>query len=197
VKIKYNRYKRGGFGMNLFFRVLLTIYAIILAVISVLSMIVTIKPDVFLDISSYMYYNILTAGRGASFAMFFLSLVIFGLNITYLFSGIRMSKDKKGVSKYTNIGEIKISLNSIENIALNASRRLNGVKDTKAHVSKSEDGVSVTIKAVVLADINIPDVSSDIQVKVKNSIESATGVRVNDVKVMVENIYAGYKPRLE
>jgi len=183
--------------MNLFFRVLLAVYSICLAIASVLSMIVTIKPDVFLEISSFTYYNILTAGRGTSFLIFLVSLVVLVLNIVYLFSGIKRSKDKRGVSKYTNIGEIQISLNSIENIALNTSRRLNGVKDAKAYIRKSDDGVSVRIKAVVMADNSIPDISGEIQIKVKNSIEATTGIRVNDVKVVVENVYTGYKPRLE
>jgi len=160
-------------------------------------MIVTVKPDVFLELSSFTYYNILTAGRGTSFLMFLVSLMVLVLNIVYLFSGIKKSRDKRGVSKYTNIGEIQISLNSIENIALNTSRRLNGVKDAKAYIKKMDDGVSVKIKTIVLAENSIPDISAEIQIKVKNSIEATTGIKVNDVKVVVENVHTGYKPRLE
>ena len=40
----------------------------------------------------------------------------------FLLSGVKSEKDKKSVSKYNNVGEIRISLSAIESIALNASK---------------------------------------------------------------------------
>ena len=94
-------------------------------------------------------------------------------------------------------GEIRISLNTIENIALSASRRLNGVKETKTYVSKIGEDVSIYIKAVVLSDIHIPTLSEELQSKVKKAVEETSGINVTDVKVSVENIFTGYKSRVE
>lgn len=182
--------------MNLFFRILLAIYAFFLTIISLMSMVVTFKPELF-DRLTYYVYNELLLNRTASIILFIVELIFFILSITFLLSGFKSDKDKKAISKHTNIGEIKISLDTIENIALAASRKINGVKDTKAYVIKHEDSVSVAIKAVVLAEINIPALSEDIQIKVKKSIEESSGVKVNDVSVVVENIYTGYKSRVE
>ncbi len=182
--------------MNILFRVLLTIYGFCLAVASLIVAWVAVRPGVFNSIARYMSYDILR--NNASRVMMFLIAVIFlALSITFLLSGIKSSKDKKSVSRYTNIGEIKISLNSVESMALAAARRLNGVKESKAFVSRSNDGISITIKAIVLGDISIPALSEDIQVKVKSSVEESTGIKVNDVKILVENIYTGYKSRVE
>ena len=181
--------------MNILFRVLLAIYAFCLAIISLVTMIITIKPEVLESIYQYITKTVLP-GNG-SFIMLFIAFIFFALSVTFLLSGFKSDKDKKAVSKYTNIGEIKISLNSIESIALAASRRLNGVKESKAYVTKLGDGVAVVIKALVLADINIPALSEDIQVKVKKSIEDSSGITVTDVKVLVENIYTGYRSRVE
>lgn len=183
--------------MNLFYRILLAVYAVILTIISIITIIVTLKPELFVGISKFLYEDVLTASRGTSFLMFFVAIIFLALSITFLLSGLRSNKDKKAVSKYTNIGEIRISLNSIENIALNASKKLSGVRETKAYVTKLADGVSIGIKAIVMAELNIPELSKDIQVRVKNSIEETTGIKVNDVRVMVENIYTGYKSRVE
>ncbi len=184
--------------MNLFMRILLAIYAFCLAVISAIGMIVIARPEIFHSISSYITTAVLY-NRGASIAAFVIVFVFFVLSLAFLFSGIRSGKDKKAVSKHTSIGEIRISLNSIENITLATARRLNGVKDTKARVHKLDDSVSITVNTVVMPDINIPALCEEIQTRVKKSVEECSGIAVNEVIVSVDNIYSGmtYKPRVE
>jgi len=184
--------------MNIFFRVLLAVYAFCLAIISALAMLVIAKPIILETIYGYLTDNVLNS-RGASIVMFIVAFIFFILSLTFLLSGFKSNKDKKAVSKHTSIGEIKISLNSIESIALNTSKKLSGIKDTRASVNKIDNNVSITISAVVLPDINIPALSEDIQTRVKKSVEESSGIIVNDVKVVIENIYsgAGYKSRVE
>ena len=182
--------------MNIIFRILLAVYAFCLTILSLISMMSVFNPEIFKWMTTYLIENVLY-NRNASIAMFIISFIFFSLSLTFLMSGFKSTKDKKGVSKHTNIGEIKISLDTLESIALGASRKLNGVKESKAFLTKSEDGVSVLVRAVVMPDINIPLLSEDIQVKVKKAIEDSSGIKVNEVKVTVENIYTGYKARVE
>lgn len=182
--------------MNLVFRILLTIYAFFLMIISFIAASITVKPAVFDRIYRYLAEDVLL-DRNSRLIMFVITLIFLILSIMFLFSGFKSNKDKKAVTKYTNIGEIKISLNSIESIALSASRKLMGVRETKASVTKQMEGVSIIIKAVIMNDVNIPSLSEDIQVKVKTSVEETTGILVQDVKVLVENIYTNYKSRVE
>lgn len=184
--------------MSIFSRVLLTIYAFCLAIISVIAMLINIKPEIFDSIYSFIAYDVLGKTK-ASIAMFIVAFIFFTLSITFLLSGLKSDKDKKAVSKHTNIGEIKISLNTIENIALGASRRSNGIKDTKASVEKHDDSVKIAIRAVVMPDINIPAISEDIQNKVKKSVEESSGISVSGVNVIVDDIHSvtTYRPRVE
>ncbi|MCX7747501.1 MAG: alkaline shock response membrane anchor protein AmaP [Clostridia bacterium] len=182
--------------MNIFIRVLLAIYAFCLTVVSVIAMYITLKPAAFKGISSYISEDILKSSS-ASIIMFIVELIFLAMSLTFLLSGFKRDKEKRAVSKVTNIGEVLISLDTIENIALTASRRLNGVRESKADVVKFDDSVSIFIKTVVMPDVNIPILLEDIQVKVKKSVEESAGVRVNEVKVMVSNIYTGYKSRVE
>lgn len=184
--------------MNIFFRVLLAVYAFCLAIISTIAMIITLSPAAFDRISLFLADEVLS-NASARVIMFLIAFIFFILSLTFLLSGFKSNKDKKAVSKHTNIGEIKISLNSIENIALNVLRRLGGIKDSKAHVIKQGDNVSIVTKVVVMPDISIPALSEDIQVKVKKSVEECAGIVVNDVKVVIENIFAGavFKARVE
>jgi uncharacterized alkaline shock family protein YloU len=179
-------------GMNLLFRVMLTIYGVCLAVVSSIAAAIAINSKIFDNIVEYMDKHILESDH-ARILLFAFALIFLVISLVFLLSGFKSNKDKKSISKYTNIGEIKISLNAIESIALSASRKLNGIRETKAYVSKMADGVSINIKVVIFGDVNVPILSEDIQVKVKNSVEETTGIKVNDVRVTVENIHTGYK----
>ena len=186
--------------MNLFFRILLTIYAFFLTIISIIAIAMTFKPEIYTNISGFVETSLYSGFRTPNLIMFIISAIFLIISLTFLLSGIKSEKDKKAVSNYNNIGEIKISLNSVESIALMASKRLNGVRETKAYVEKINDSansVSVVIKTIVLLDVNIPALSEDIQIKVKSLVEECTGIKVSSVKVVIENVYTGYKSRVE
>lgn len=192
-----HKIKRGGsWPMNIIFRILLAFYAFCLTVISLVLMIVTLNKEIFTNITTFLEGNVLN-NKASVILLFIVELIFFGLSLMFLLSGVRSQRNRKSISRFNKIGEIKISLNTIENLALAASRRSNGVKDSKAYVRKLGDNVSVHIKIVVMPDINIPALLEDIQMRVKKSIEETSGILVNDVKVFVENIYTGYRSRVE
>jgi uncharacterized alkaline shock family protein YloU len=160
-------------------------------------MIISVWPKVFDSVSYFVKTNILNSSVNV-FLMFFIALIFFTISTGFLFSGLRKSaKDKKVISKYTNVGEITISLDAIENITLAVTKKFTGVRDAKADVRKFNDTVAITIKAVVMPELNIPLLSEDMQVKVKKTVEETAGVNVNSVKVFIDNIYTGYKSRVE
>jgi uncharacterized alkaline shock family protein YloU len=159
-------------------------------------MVVTLRPEMLDGALKFLMTNVL-ADRGLTVLLFIIELIFFGLSLMFLLSGVKSDKDKKSISKYNNVGEVRISLNTIESIALAASRKLGGVKDNKAYVTKQGDNVVISIKTIVMPDINIPALLEDIQMKVKKSVEETTGIGVNEVKVSVENIYTGYRSRVE
>lgn len=182
--------------MNIIFRTILAIYAFCLTVVSVILMAMTLSHSLFFSTTEYIAEYVLP-NKASNILMFIIELIFFALSIIFLFSGVRSEREKKSISKSSNIGEIRISLNTIENIALSASRRINGIKESKAYVSKLGEDVSIYIKAVVLAETHIPTLSEELQVKVKKAVEDTSGINVADVKVSVENIYTGYKSRVE
>lgn len=186
--------------MNIIFRVLLAFYAFCLAVVSAFGMYIAFQPGAFISISGAITEAISSDSATAlKVAVFIIALVFFALSITFLLSGVRSNKDKKAVSKHTNIGEIKISLNSIENIAINASKKSNGIRESKTVVKKTDEGVSIEVRIVVMPDLSIPVISEEVQGRVKKSVEDASGIPVKDVKVIVDSIYSGstFKARVE
>lgn len=184
--------------MNIFFRVLLAAYAFCLAIISAICILITFRTEIFDSISSFLA-DVVLVDVSARILMFVIALIFFVLSLMFLLSGVKSNKDKRAVKKHTNIGEIKISLNSIENIALNTVKKLNGIRDTKTRVFKVNDTVSIAVNAIVMPEVNIPSVSEDIQEKVKASVEDYAGITVSDVKVIIDGIFSGpvYKARVE
>jgi uncharacterized alkaline shock family protein YloU len=182
--------------MNIIFRILLAFYAFCLTVISIIAMIITLNPRVFQKTTDFVMESILP-NRVSSILMFIIEVIFFGLSLMFLLSGVRSEKNKKSISKYNSVGELKISLNAIESIVLAASRKINGVKDTKAYISKEGSHVSIYVKTIVMPEMNIPALMEDVQLKVKKSVEETSGIVVNDVRVSAENIYTGYKSRVE
>jgi len=157
-------------------------------VFSAFIMVVSVRHEFMIATYNYLFDSSLS-NRSTSAVVFIIALIFFIISLIFLLTGIRSAKDKKSVSKHTNIGEVRISLGTIENIALAASKKLNGVKETRARVFNKDDAVSITMNTIVLNDVNIPEVSVGMQEIVKKAVEQTAGVAVSDVKIIVENVH--------
>jgi uncharacterized alkaline shock family protein YloU len=173
--------------MNMLFRVLLAVYAFCLAVLSAVFMLITFEHSILDSIYNYLSGTVLGNGW-STVLMLVISLVFFVLSITFLLSGFRIGKEKKAVSKNTDIGQIMISLDTIKSIALSASRMLQGITGARAAVSKMENDVAITIRMNVLPDTSIPALSEEMQLAVKKAVEGSSGITVRNVQVIVEDI---------
>mgnify|MGYP000963942358 FL=1 len=175
--------------MNIATRCLLVLCAILFIFISSLTMIVALRTDVLTDI--YYYLNDSIGGNYyPTVAIIIVSLFFLLLAIMFLVLGLKTNKDKKYVSKHTNMGEVKISFVTIENIIMNAAGKFNEIRNINASLTRSNEDVSVIIKVAVLPDVCIPALSEQIQGEVKNAVEESTGIIVKDVKVCVQSIYS-------
>ena len=182
--------------MNVLFRIMLAFYAFCLAILSAFIMLITFEHRL-LDSIYYYITDAILVNKTASTIVFLIALLFFALSILFLLSGFKSSKDPKGVSNKTDIGEIKISLDAVESISLATSRKVRGVSSTKASVEMLDDNsVLITVKMEVLHDVVIPSTSEEMQKEVKHAVENISGIKVSGVKVVVENISKEdvYKP---
>lgn len=173
--------------MNMFLRVMLAVYAFCLAVISAIFMLMIFEHSI-LDSIYYYLSETVFGNRWATALMLLIALVFFILSITFLLSGFRIGKERKAVSRNTDIGQIRISLGTIESIALSASKKVSGVTGTRATVDKVDEDVSITVRMNVFPDTNIPVLSEEMQREVKKAVEGSSGVNVKNVRVVVEDI---------
>ena len=66
--------------------------------------------------------------------------------------------------------------------------KFSGIRNVKNAVDISEGNLSVRLKGEVSSEINIPQMSEELQKKVKEHIEECTGVPVNEVKIEISNV---------
>ncbi|WP_129597780.1 alkaline shock response membrane anchor protein AmaP [Anaerophilus nitritogenes] len=125
-------------------------------------------------------------------------MIFFILSIRFLVSGIKNSNSEmKSIIRHTTYGEIQISIEAIESMAEKASKSIYGLKDLKAIAKYMDHNILIEIKAFALSDTNIPETSIAIQQKVKEHIESTTGIEVKEVKIMIHDIALQGKKRVE
>lgn len=176
--------------MNLFFRILTALYSLILTIVFGFIMIspfgdkelMSMVLD-YLDITCYQ-------SKQHDIAIFLIGFVFFVLNIIVLTSGLRIRKATKYICAENENGVVRISSNSIENIALALSKRFQGVKDSKAKVVFRDQKVEIAIKLTVVPDVNVPSLCKSIQERVKESVEASMEIKVKEVSVNVEGVHA-------
>ncbi|HOJ09106.1 MAG TPA: alkaline shock response membrane anchor protein AmaP [Clostridiales bacterium] len=179
--------------MNIFTRILLVLCAVIFIFVSSLSMIIALRHDVLFDVYRYLS-TLIETNSYSTLVIILFSLAFLFIGIVTLISGVKLNRDKKSVSKYTNMGEVKISLATIDDIVLNTAGKFGEIRDISTLIRKVADNVSITVRASVLPDVCIPALSGKIQEEVKFAVEESTGILVEDVRMFVQNIYSGHLP---
>lgn len=115
--------------------------------------------------------------------------------IILLVLGFRRSKGPgNAVLKGSEYGEVAISIAAIENMVLRTVQQTQGIKDVSRQVSFTQDGLIINVKIMVMPDVAMPNLTSELQSKIKEYVEEITGITVHEVKVMVENIVTDQAP---
>lgn len=131
---------------------------------------------------------------GVSIAALLLSLRFFIVSIS------RSGSSAPSIVQKTGHGDIRISVETVENLALKAASRIRGAKDLKARVRVADAGLQILILAFVDGDVSIPSLSEEMQRSVAQQVEEATGIPVAEVSVYIANVTqapASFKSRVE
>jgi uncharacterized alkaline shock family protein YloU len=123
------------------------------------------------------------------------------ISIRMFYIAIRPGRvNSPSIDQRTEFGDVRISMETVENLALKAALRTRGVKDLKARVSINQTGLEIIIRTLVDGDSPIPSLSEEIQSTVKTHIEEVTGIPVATVSVFVANVVQAshaFKSRVE
>ena len=87
------------------------------------------------------------------------------------------------------LGEVRISLTAMENFVRKVAGSVSGVKEVKSSTVLAQDKqIVVRLQVGVGADVNVPELSTQLQKTIGDHLLAVVGVTVEDVHVLVTNI---------
>ena len=175
--------------MGILDRIILTIYTFLLTFLSLGVILVALR----LVSTDWVRTSIDSiAGRweaGLVGAVFLL------VSVRLLLAGVRSRRGGKSITHHTNLGDVHVSLDAVENLVEKTARHTRGVRGVKVSVQYSPAGVAVLLRIVVSPDSNIPQITDEIQQRVSESIKNTVGVEPAGIRVMVDNIANDFKAK--
>lgn len=189
----------GGDILNLFDRFILTLYSLALTILSVIVMAVTIQliPYQVALANLEAVYNV----GNFRYTYFAVALIFFLISIKFLFQGFRF-RDKRGkakkdaIAQHTEIGQVRITNQTLDSIILKAARRVRGVREAKNTVITDETGTTIVLKLAVDGETPIPKIVEEAQKNVKEQVEKIVGVEARQVDVKITEVAQQTSPRL-
>lgn len=98
--------------------------------------------------------------------------------------------NKHAVLQEGMLGQVRIALSAIETLAEKVVLDQKGIKEANAVVEEASKGICVRIRTAVTPDVNIPQLSQNLQSLVSEKILEVTGIEVHDIRILVESISA-------
>lgn len=178
--------------MNILDRIVLTIYMLAMVL---LSLCIIVLPFNLIPMETVDYI------KNQIFENWYYSLVgllLFIVSARLLILSITTdNKSKRGVTKPAEFGDIKISIETFESLALRVVKQVTGIKDVKVRIGLVNGELIIYTRLLVMPDVNIPQVVGEVQNKIKSYIESTTEVSVKEVKVSIDNIASTSATRVD
>lgn len=176
--------------MSIFDRIVFSIYTLCFVLISI---IITLLPfnlmQIYIKNDILFFLNSLEGKLWISL----IGLVILFVSLRLLFSGINISKKSKYIVKYTNLGELKISLQTIEGLTYSVTNNFNEIKDVKANVEIIDGELIILIEAKVSPNVNIPEIIIKVQERIKEHVQNCTGIKVREVRLKIKGVTSSVK----
>lgn len=114
-------------------------------------------------------------------------LFILIISIEIICYGISGSQPESVLIKANENGQIRVTVSSIEQIALKASRSVEGVRECKVKARIHKGVLSFSATVALVPGLAIPPVIESVQTTVKSDVELITELPVAGVEVFVDN----------
>lgn len=170
-------------------RLLLFIYNLLLIIIAGLALTaVTGRPEPMEYIQlalSTPYYRLITGIISGL-------VIIFGVFVLIKTLSFK-SKIKSVTIEHSTAGEVCITIPAIKIIIMKAVKTIEGIKEIKPMVTSGGDGVKVCLHMMINPEMGIPELSNTVQSVVKKYLEEIGGLKVVEIKVLVDDLNPGTK----
>lgn len=179
--------------MGVLDRMVLTLYTISLAIISFLMVLFAAAPD-WVPVAKW-----LDEARGTSsrVAIFGAGLAFFLVSVRLIIFAFSRRGGGQAVVHETALGDVRISLDAVENLVRRVARGVKGVREVRPAVTLANGALVVELRGVISPEVSIPDVSEEIQTAIRSYVKRVVGVEVAEIRLHVDNISNEARRRLD
>ncbi|NLJ41666.1 MAG: alkaline shock response membrane anchor protein AmaP [Clostridiales bacterium] len=117
-----------------------------------------------------------------------ISLLLIILGIRMFYANSRPKTPSGALVKRSEFGMIHVSINTLEAMTQKAVHSFDQIKDLRVNVLTEEDGVRIKLRLSIMPDVILPELTVAIQQKVKDYIESYSGIPVQNVYIYIESL---------
>ncbi|MFW6007503.1 MAG: alkaline shock response membrane anchor protein AmaP [Halanaerobiales bacterium] len=120
--------------------------------------------------------------------LLFLAAFILGAWVIYPFFTQKI-KEKITVVNNTELGEVDVTLEALENLVRSVANQQEEIEDIDTKLEPTENGIRISLTGKVYPSTVIPELTENLQKVIKGYIEDTTGVQVEEVRILIDNIY--------
>lgn len=113
-------------------------------------------------------------------------VVIVALILLILELSILRGEPAQFVIRQDSLGMVTVARDSVRRLVGYESKAVPGVIETRQAVDKGRDGLHVRVRALLLPEVDAPEVGQNLQKKVQESIQGHIGLPVTEVQVATQ-----------
>lgn len=170
--------------MGIVDRVVLSLYALTLTVLSLMVLLTSLGWAVPVDFLVRLFN--MPSGRtvvGIASGFIFIS------GIRFIWYGFKRTP-AQAIVHDTGMGEVNISLVAVKSLVTRVASRTPGVREVRTHARLNPlgTGIEVELDLKVASDANLPDLADKVQKSISSYVHDIVGIAVDSVKVSVSDI---------
>jgi len=120
----------------------------------------------------------------------FIPFIVILLGVGVLFIGFKMKNTRFGIIHANELGKLIISPKSFESAGYNVLKDIKGIKDAKVEINFDDSGIEYYVDISVINDLNVPDLTLEIQTAIKKHVENLIGIPVKSVNIHIKDLIA-------
>lgn len=166
---------------------LLAVNLFITTAIGLFGMFLMISAEYTRSLGNTLFYSrFLDTNRLIPFLCFFLIVVV---NMLFLMTLFRKDRTKEAIRIANPAGLIIISAQSVETLAKLEAQKMEKVHDIRTRISSMDNKALVEVMIKVPPMVSIPEISSELQSRIKERILDTTGIEIAGVQVIIDGIF--------
>lgn len=169
--------------MTLFDRVIMVLYTLALVLLALLVAAVAAGWE-----APLFYWDRLLGSPQERWILALLAAAVALVGLRVLVGVFAAAPPAQALIQSNPTGDIHISLHAIEYIVGRLARQVRGIREVRPRIKATPGGVAIFVEAAVQPDVPIPQVTAELQEKVRQQVQEMVGIHVLEVKVLVEGV---------